>query len=122
MEGRIQFIHNDVIWTVDPQNKFSERDPWELVNLLGLIPDFISNDEMSVEDTALARYGFNIGGPLKGGEVTKDMEFKYPGDPSMWPFAVAELPSHKLRVLVYNHGFTAFQNTETWKANMYRFD
>jgi len=121
METLKVFVCNEVKWILDPLKKFQHVSPEELVNHLGLIPDFIINDPETVEQTALGRYGFWAGPPMSDGTVNKDFSFSYPGDPDLYPLAIGLVGEKETFVVVYKYGMIAFLHS-SGKASVYRFD
>lgn len=113
---------NGIQWVIDPLCKFSKVLEEVIINSVGLIPTFVTDDEGgNAIDVAVARYQYG-GYPLSGGKITEDGSYKYPGDPVLYPIAQCVLPINKLTVYIYSYGMTAFVNNETKEHKMYRFD
>ncbi len=113
------FIHDDIVWQLDPNKRFQKVNPERLAESLGLIPDFITEDTDDVIQTALDRYGFHLGGDM-GGTILDDGTYKYPGDPELHPLSRCEAGGKV--IFVYDYGIISFVDAETKEAVTYRFD
>lgn len=116
------FICNNIVWMLDPVNRFPHVEPEALLESLGVIPQFITEDTEDVIQTAIDRYGMLLGGPMKGGEVLEHGEYVYPEDPTLYPYASAVLPNRGMVVHIYDFGMISFVNSKTKESATYRFD
>jgi len=99
--------------------RFTKLDPRVTAEHLGMIPDFLDNeDPRGAVEQINERYAHGGGWfDLKVGNggfvLNAGGELKYPGDPRMRPYAEAMLhachtPEHKgERILIYESGFVA---------------
>jgi len=110
---------NDISWVIDPNDKFRHENPNYLLQCLGIIPNFITNDTEDVIKEALLRYQF--GGPeMKGGDVDKNGVYSYPGDPLLHP--LASCMAGGKYIYVYQYAIVSFVDIITNEARTYRFD
>ena len=112
------FIHNEIVWWVDPNKQFSHINPKTLAEGAGLIPTFINENADDIVEEALLQYGFG-GPPMEGGTVADDGTYKYPQDPDLHPICKAELNNGET-IYIYSYGIVAFVSDE--RTIMYRFD
>jgi len=117
METNPHFICNGIVYTVDPLKKFSHVDPEALVNELGFIPTFITEETDNVMEEALLRYGFGMG-EMTGGVVEEDGTYKYPGDPDLYP--LTRCKANDTVIFIYSYGIIAFVDKDT--TTVHRFD
>ena len=114
------FFANDIKYYVDPLKKFSGVSTPRLVEALGFIPGFIYSDVDDVVETALANYGYNIGGPMVGGEIDKDGMYSYPGDPDLYP--ITRCVADNKTIYIYEYGIISFVDNDGGETVTYRFD
>ncbi len=113
------FIHNGIVWGLDPNQEYAHMQPEHIAEALGLIPTFISPHADDVVQEAIDQYGFHMGGSM-GGEVTDKGVYQYPGDSDLHPYAICKAGG-KI-ICVYPYGMISFVDIETKEAQTFRFD
>ena len=88
-------------------NKEFNLDQYEVINILGYIPGWLGNIEfkdMTAKEALKEQYNFGLF-EMKGGEVTEDGTFKYPGDPDLkW---IAKITRKDETIYQYYYGIIA---------------
>ena len=74
----------------DPHNKFLSATPDELLEACGLLPIWLANGEQpSLKDRLIENYSFYMG-EMKGGNLSPEGLYTYPGDEDLYPLVSFE--------------------------------
>lgn len=105
---------------VDPLKKYPDVKKGRLVEACGLIPAFVAEAEIGLGEGAplealhravMEIYGYGLGHPMTGGEVTPEGVYTYPEDPDLYPL-VSLQTAQGHEVLIYQYAITAFRDSE----------
>ena len=90
----------------DPLEKYTELPNQVLNEMLGYIPSFLCyrTEDQTVKEALTKAYGFGELHEMTGGTI-KDMVYRYPEDPELYP--LAEMTSRDTTVLQYQYGIVA---------------
>ena len=108
---------------VDPLNNFNHLSKPYLKEALGLIPNFVYNEDcmnLDAKEALEQQYGFGSLYDSKDTTITEDGMYLYPGDEPLFP--LAKMIRKDEFIWQYQYGLVIIQNAETKEIFATRMD
>ncbi|RLA04366.1 MAG: hypothetical protein DRQ45_00975 [Gammaproteobacteria bacterium] len=113
---------------IDPNSKFTKLEDNEILQMIGIIPQFIydgiTEEDDSMKESCDNRYGFGFY-EITGGTINDDQVFQYPNDSDLDPlitFTTYEGDDICEICNIYRYAITSFHNFKTGETFVTRMD